>query len=432
VAIGFEDRLEQQRVQRDPLQLGATGGWESGNFAQYAGQYNVQEGFLELNVPVLKDDIVQSLDFNAAGRITSYSTSGLVETWKLGATSQVNEDFRLRASLSSDIRAPGIGELFQNPLISTQTQTYPPSGPGATTYNVHFSAAGNSNLVPEQALTVSGGVVLTPHWIENLSMSFDWYSITLHNGIFAPSAGQIFDQCANHHVFNFCSLVFFGHGFTNANTAVTSEVDGNGISPGLAGPIGTFTADSEGAFNFYLQSPVNANRETVSGLDFQTDYRHDLFDGTMDWHLVGNYTDEKTRTSLGITSDGAGAVSTDAAVNPLTGFTDPKFRATLTSTYAEGDWSLTGQVRWLGSAVLSNTYNTPGNPTVDNNGVPAVFYGDFRGSYRWGEKIQFYAAVDNLFNAPPPNIATASGGGTECRIYDCIGRSYRVGIRFDD
>ncbi len=91
---------------------------------------------------------------------------------------------------------------------------------------------------------------------------------------------------------------------------------------------------------------------------------------------------------------------------------------------------MTGQVRWLGSAVLSNSYNTPGNPTVDNNGVPAVFYGDLRGSYRWGEKIQFYAAVDNLFNAPPPNIATASGGGDgvpDLRLYrPIISRRHQV------
>jgi iron complex outermembrane recepter protein len=432
IATGFEDRLEQQRVHRDPLQLGQSGAWESGNFAQYAGQYSVEEGFLEVDMPVLKDDIVQSLDFNAAGRITSYSTSGLVETWKLGATTQVNDDFKLRATLSSDIRAPGIGELFQSPLISTQTITYPPSGPSAQTYNVHYGAAGNPSLVPEQALTVSGGIVLTPHWIENLSLSLDWYSITLHGGIFAPSNGQIFDQCANHNVAAFCALVFKGVGYTNGNSPVTSEVDLNGNSPGLSAIYGTFSADREGAINFYLQSPVNANRETVSGLDFQADYRHELFDGSMDWHLLGNYTDEKTRTSLGITVDGAGAVSGDAAVNPLTGFTEPKFRTTLSSTYAEGTWSVTGQARVIGSARLSNLYNTPGNPTVDDNGVPAVIYGDIRASYRFSDKIQFYTAVDNLFNAPPPNLATATGGGTDCRIYDCIGRSYRIGIRFDD
>jgi hypothetical protein len=37
-----------------------------------------------------------------------------------------------------------------------------------------------------------------------------------------------------------------------------------------------------------------------------------------------------------------------------------------------------------------------------------------------------------MFDAPPPNIPTIGGGGTSCNIYDCIGRSYRVGVRFDD
>ncbi len=35
---------------------------------------------------------------------------------------------------------------------------------------------------------------------------------------------------------------------------------------------------------------------------------HELFAGSMNWHILGNYTDEKTRTSLGVTVDGAGAV----------------------------------------------------------------------------------------------------------------------------
>jgi iron complex outermembrane receptor protein len=428
VAFGAEDRLEQQRVRRDPLQLGASGVFESGNFAQYAGQYNVQEGFLELNIPVLKDQIIDSLDFNAAGRYTSYSTSGPVQTWKLGATAQLNEDIKLRATLSSDIRAPGVAELFANPLISTQTQQYPPGGPS---FNVHFAQSGNRLLVPEQAETVSGGIVLTPHWIENLSLSVDWYSITLHNGIFAPSAGQIFDQCANKKSTNFCSLVFFGSGYPgNGNLPVAKETDGNGVSPGLLGPLGTFSADSEGAFNFYLQAPVNANRESVSGLDFQADYHHDLFAGILDWHVLGNYTDEKTRTSLGITVDGAGAVSGDGAVNPLAGFTTPKLRSTVSTTYAENMWTLTAQARIIGSARLSNTYIQ--GVDVDDNAVPAVLYGDFRASYRFSDRIQLYGAVDNAFNAPPPIIATTGGATTNCQIYDCIGRQYRIGVRFED
>ena len=49
----------------------------------------------------------------------------------------------------------------------------------------------------------------------------------------------------------------------------------------------------------------------------------------------------------------------------------------------------------------------------------------------WSDRIQLYGAVDNAFDAPPPNIPTIGGGGTNCIIYDCIGRAYRVGVRFD-
>jgi iron complex outermembrane receptor protein len=439
VAFGFEDRLEQQRNQRDPLQLGASGVFESGNFSQYAGQYNVQEGFLELDVPLLKNDFVDDLNFNAAGRITSYSTSGLVETWKLGLTSQVNEDIKLRTTLSSDIRAPGIGELFTNTLVSTQNLSFPNGGPS---FNVHQLQGGNPLLIPEQAETVEGGIVLTPHWIENLSMSFDWYSITLHNGIFAPSEAQIASQCSNGiKLAQFCQLLFFARGFPgNSSLPVAAEVDGNGASPPPAllaafnGQNLTFSGDSEGAFNAYLQAPVNANRETTSGLDFQLDYQHELFAGVMNWHILGNYTDEKTRTSLGVTVDGAGAVSGDGSLNPLVGFTEPKLRSTISGTYTEGPWSVTGQARIIGSAVLTNnlTQSQATYTSIDDNNVPAVIYGDFRASYRWSDHINLYGAVDNTFNAPPPNIPTIGGGGTSCIIYDCIGRSYRIGVRFDD
>ena len=433
VALGFEDRLEQQRNQRDPLQLGASGVFESGNFSQFAGQYNVQEGFLELDVPVLKNQFVDDLSFNAAGRITSYSTSGLVETWKLGATSQINQDIKLRTTLSSDIRAPGIGELFSPILVSTQTQSYPPGGPS---FQVRQLQAGNPLLQPEQATTVSGGIVLTPHWIENLSMSFDWYSITLHGGIFSPSSSQILNGCANQHIASLCQFVFFGQGAVKPDGTRTSEIDGNGNDPsGLIHGL-TFAANNAGDFNGYYQGPVNANRETVSGLDFQMDYHHDLFAGTMSYHILGNYTDEKTRTSLGVTVDDAGALSGDAQLSALgsLGFVTPKLHTTLSATYDEGPWSFTGQARIIGSARLTNnlTQNQSTYTSIDDNHIPAVIYGDFRASYRWGDHIQLYGAIDNTFDAPPPNIPGIGGGGTSCITYDCIGRNYRIGVRFEE
>ena len=42
---------------------------------------------------------------------------------------------------------------------------------------------GNIGLQPEKAVTVSGGVVLTPSVVPGLTLSADWYSINIHGAI---------------------------------------------------------------------------------------------------------------------------------------------------------------------------------------------------------------------------------------------------------
>ena len=78
VATGYSYRLEQQTNYGDPLAIGTSAAYSSGNFSNWSGHYYVNEGFLEVDAPLLKDGVVESLDFNAAGRLTDYNTSGLV------------------------------------------------------------------------------------------------------------------------------------------------------------------------------------------------------------------------------------------------------------------------------------------------------------------------------------------------------------------
>ena len=111
-AFGVEYRKEAAVSTSDPY--GPAGGLGGGNFVPMRGEFNVIEGFAELDIPIIKNGIVESLDGNMAGRMTSYSTSGLVETWKLGLTSQINDDIRLRFTMSYDIRAPNLGELYND------------------------------------------------------------------------------------------------------------------------------------------------------------------------------------------------------------------------------------------------------------------------------------------------------------------------------
>lgn len=64
------------------------------------GKYNVKEAYLEAVVP-----LGLGIELNGAARVTDYSSSGTVTTWKVGATWQLTEDVRFRVTRSRDIRA---------------------------------------------------------------------------------------------------------------------------------------------------------------------------------------------------------------------------------------------------------------------------------------------------------------------------------------
>ncbi len=404
VAFGAGYRKEGGRTRVDALSMqGFTTGvsqYPVGNFSPFAGQYNVEEGFLEVDAPLLKDTFVQSLDLNMAGRMTSYSTSGLVETYKLGLTSQVIDDVRLRFTYSSDIRAPNLSELFSQG--STIANTFAdPYHPGQSLQG-YTTSRGNPNLQPEVATTLSGGVVYTPAWIDGLSVSLDWYSILIHNAIYTPGTAAVSQQCAMGNAV-FCSLIYVGTGAGDATLTATS---------------------------------LNAAAETTSGLDFQADYATPFLQGDLAFRVVGNYTDEQTRRALGVLADGANSLDSTDSVAGFGGA--PKFRATLEGTYSEGPYSFTVQTRLIGSAHLVNTWTS--GVDVDNNDIPFFAYLDLRGSYKFNDDFNFYGAVDNVANTAPPFVPVTGSSNSQTTYffpptagsyYSNLGRQYRIGLRFN-
>ena len=95
-------------------------GWQTGNRKSSAGSYNVKEIYGEAAIPLAADQSwADALDLNLAARYTDYSSSGGVTTWKAGATWDINEQLRLRATRSRDIRAGNLAELFTP--VSTAT-----------------------------------------------------------------------------------------------------------------------------------------------------------------------------------------------------------------------------------------------------------------------------------------------------------------------
>jgi outer membrane receptor protein involved in Fe transport len=393
VAAGAEHRSEKARSQADQGAINRI--YAQGNFAPFRGSYNVKEAFLEVDVPLLSDSIIPSLSLNAAGRVTDYSTSGRVETWKLGLTGELNSDIRFRGTISRDIRAPILNELFSSGVATSGSAVDPNTGENVQIFTF---ASGNRNLTPEIARTYSAGVVLSPGWLGRVNVAVDYYNISITDAIASVGASQVLQRC-NAGETSFCSQLVFG------------------APGGVLSQINTF--------------PQNVASLKVDGIDFQADYSVPLLAGTLSARLVGNYVLNQSQNNLGTRIEYAGAVSADNGVSGT-----PRARANASATYDAESWSLTGQVRFIGAAKLVYDWTSK---DVDRNKVPAIAYVDLRGSYDVFENVQIFGTVDNLLNQAPPMIpgTFARGQGvyygvaTDGSIYDMLGRSYRLGIRMD-
>lgn len=144
------------------------------NVGSAQGDMNVKEAFAELAVPILKDTpFFQELSLNGAARITDYSTSGTVKTWKVGATWKPVDDLLLRGTLSRDIRAPNLFELYAGAQsgigIVNDVQVRDASGNvvygSGQNINVNSVISGNANLQPEIGRTLTLGGVLSPRFL---------------------------------------------------------------------------------------------------------------------------------------------------------------------------------------------------------------------------------------------------------------------------
>jgi iron complex outermembrane recepter protein len=406
VSFGFHYRKEDGRNRGTTT--GDNGGYSVANYANFpASNINVREGFLEINAPVLKDTFVQSLDFNAAGRMTDYSTSGLVETWKLGFTSQLNDDIRLRSVWSVDIRAPTVQDLFAPANVNTGSAIDPRTGKTASIIN---NVLGNPTLAPEVARTISGGIVLTPTFLPGFSFSLDWYNLSMTGQINTVSQNLILSTCTVNINDPLCAALVFG--------------------------------GANGALSIINRVPININALRTSGMDISATYTTDLWDGTLSTSFAANYTDELTINSPGSPIDDYAGVLGAGAPPQTSG--QPKWRGTMSTNYRTGPYSVTAQVRWYGSAILNNTWNTGNLATAATRwtvpdsvyNVDPTAYLDMRASYDVTDNLQIYTAIDNILDIPPQmkpgtqdGIQSNGGPTHSVTAYDLLGREIRLGVR---
>jgi outer membrane receptor protein involved in Fe transport len=423
IATGAEYRRETYRVAGDPYGNGVTSAtpndaaypadpllnttvgnnWYAGNFHNASGTYNVKEAYMELNVPVLKSATWGEANLNLADRHTKYSTSGHVESWKMGATWKTGVDgLRLRAVTSKDVRAPNLSELYAaQVVVNNVVQSQ------GNTVTIQQRTVGNTNLRPEIARNTVVGIVLTqPKWAPGFSASVDYFDIKVNGVISALTAQQEVDLCA----------------------AGNQEICG---AVSLNNPVATN--------NFVTVQAFNLASLRSKGFDLEAAYRLNL----KEFGLPGRVTLRglATRNISFLTDPGVvGTIPTEGAGNNNTG-TTPKWKALVSQSWDTDKYSLTLSQRWISSGKYSNEFiecqtncpvSTITHPTIFNNHMAGAFYVDLGGSVKVADKTTAYFKIDNIGDRDPAQAPQVNlSYGINPALYDVVGRVYRVGLRYN-
>ena len=427
------------------------------------GAYDVKEIFAELIAPlVVERPFFHRLQLEAGIRYSNYSTTGGSTTWKAGATYEPVRGARLRGMYQVAVRSPNIQELYQSAVTQLgnlqidpcQASALPASAAGSqlaalcvatgapvssigsipapTATQINNLTSGNRNLKTETAKTYTLGAVLTPQMLPGLSVTIDYFNITVRDAITKPSSGDIINGCYStalnpNFTYNaFCELI--------QRNPLTGSLNGGAETPGV------------------ILAGSNLGRIETAGIDFTAAYRLDLgmlgFDGdpgNLTLGFNGTWLDyyHFQATPNAINRDCTGYYSNNCGVPRA------KFRWNARATYQRD--AFTASLAWnhIGSADIE-AFNpvalTPRSTPQAGGPNPSTILADYQhiDSYdtfdlslrqRFGDRLELGLLVENLFDRQPPIIgntiagSASNAGNTFPTVYDIVGRSFLASIR---
>ncbi|EJL35092.1 TonB-dependent siderophore receptor [Novosphingobium sp. AP12] len=403
-ATGVEWRREQIDGEVDPVH---NSGWLYGNFRVNQGKYDVYEGFLEVDIP-----IIEGLNLNAAARGTHYSTSGWVGTWKVGATWQVIDDVRLRGNISHDIRAPNLEELFAAGTARTNSVIIPAGANAPVTGSQQFvqNAFGNPNLKPEVADGWTAGIVITPSFLPGFSASFDYYDIKIDDAIGSITAQQTVDLCYDQGVASYCPNIKFVNG-------ALSTID---------------------------LTPINFATQKTSGFDIEASYTLPVGPGTLRLHGQATHYIEN------VLDDGISFPIDYAGVLTNTTYASPDWVYRLSAFYELDPVTFNLVARGFTDGVYGNDWiecngdcpaSTPQYRTINDNSINGATYFDASIDFKFptmGGNGHLTFIVNNLTNKDPVLVGNGPDGNnvpayaqTNRSRYDVVGRTFRVAAKVE-
>lgn len=241
-AGGIERRKEKGEFVPDALSV--SGGSTNLGALPTKGGYDLNEAYLELDIPLLADmAFAKQLSVNVASRYSDYDTFGSTTNSKASFQWRPIDDLLIRGTWAEGFRAPTISNLFAggsqtfafytdpcDPVYgaarnSEATRTrcaaaianyanyrqlqqgfVPTTAANAQTPLAFFSGAANPGLEPEESESTTIGLVYSPSYVDGLTLSLDWWKIELTNTIVGDTPGQILSDCYVDGIASRCNL----------------------------------------------------------------------------------------------------------------------------------------------------------------------------------------------------------------------------------
>jgi len=361
------------------------------------GGFDVTEAFAEVIVPLVVDKPgFDNLTASVAWRWADYEGSGSIIAYKGGLDWQVNDLLRVRTTFSRDVRAATLAERLDRTggVANIEDRAF---GAGAR-FDTSLASGGNPNLNPEEADTITAGLIFQPQSLSGFQASVDYYDIDISGAVGTLGVQALVDECFDNPASATCNLV-------------------------TRDPITNVIVLVENVF-------VNINAARTQGFDFEAAYRTNVGPGSLGWRFLATVIDENSITNLGAAKvDFAGDVG-------VREFPDLKFTTNL--TYNQGPFSAFVQARYTDSG-LYNARDIQG-VTISDNTVDSVLYTDARVSYGKdlsnGSSWEVFASITNLFDEDPPIVPgfssfTGQTSQVNNNVHDILGRRYTIGFSYD-
>lgn len=437
-AFGLEWRRLEGQFASDPAPLSQEV-LGVGGFQPAFGAVEVSEAFVEALVPLLTDQpFAEYLAFEAGARRSDYNTAGTVDTWKLGAEWLPVESLRFRIMLQHATRAPNVHEIYEEPvdlvfndLTSDRdlcSATNDPVGNGLTDICVAqgmdpslvgvfeapdpnfvaFSFGGNLDLRPEEADTLTAGIVFQPIAIDGLSVSADYFDIEISNAIQNIGNGAL-DVC------------------------FAEKDPGSPLCHG-------YTRDASGRIAEARIHPTNVALQRSEGIDLQLLYvfetsalafLSDLATIDLSVNATHYFSNGAQATPLAPFFECAGYFGRSCSFSSFG--TLPEWKSRTRLSYTSGPMQTSILWRWIDGIknsvpLLRAQFDLP-EAVLAIPEIGSKSYFDLSASWDFSDQVQVYGGVQNLFDTDPPLLAgEAPGLNTDTATYDAIGRRYFLGV----